>query len=88
MTTAQRIRRSYGSIRAALQHCIFLNLSVAGTARQLETSPHWVKTWEKKLNLQIRRGTPGENQTRPEYNPSWENIRRYNARRQAAKGMQ
>lgn len=85
MNPAKRIKSEYGSVKAALKHCASLDLSVIGTARQLGVSPVFVRKWEERTGVEIRRGKAGEGQVQPQDKPSLKYLRRTNALRHLVK---
>lgn len=58
MTTAQ-IRKEYGSIKAALEHCNSLNMDLSGVCRQLQVSRQTVVKWETRFHIHVHRSKRG-----------------------------
>lgn len=58
LTTSQRIRKLYGSEKAAIQHCIELKLSLSEAAEQLQCSRDFLRVREKLYKLHICRKKP------------------------------
>lgn len=53
--TIERIKKEYGGVKAAIQHCIDLNLSLSEAAFQLDCSRDFLRVREKLYGINIRR---------------------------------